>query len=131
MRAMIMAAGLGTRLRPLTGLIPKPMAPIVNRPALYHILRLLQRHGITEVVVNLHHLPDTITSYFGDGAWLGSRSRTRSRTNCWARPAGSRTTRTSSPAAPSWSSAATPSPTSISRGWSRPIGAEGRSPLSP
>lgn len=71
MRAMIMAAGLGTRLKPLTGFIPKPMVPIANRPALYHILRLLSRHGITEVVVNLHHLPDTVTSYFGDGAWLG------------------------------------------------------------
>lgn len=66
-----MAAGLGTRLKPLTGLIPKPMVPIANRPALYHILRLLSQHGITEVVVNLHHLPDTVTSYFGDGAWLG------------------------------------------------------------
>jgi mannose-1-phosphate guanylyltransferase len=71
MRAMIMAAGLGTRLKPLTGFIPKPMVPIANRPALYHILRLLARHGITEVVVNLHHLPDTVTSYFGNGAWLG------------------------------------------------------------
>lgn len=71
MRAMIMAAGLGTRLKPLTGLIPKPMVPIVNRPALYHILRLLARHGITEVVVNLHHLPDSVTGYFGDGAALG------------------------------------------------------------
>lgn len=71
MRAMIMAAGLGTRLQPLTGLIPKPMTPILNRPAVYHILRLLHRHGITEVVVNLHHFPDTITTYFGGGSWLG------------------------------------------------------------
>ncbi|MBC7292662.1 MAG: NDP-sugar synthase, partial [Thermoleophilia bacterium] len=50
---------------------PKPMAPIVNRPALYHILRLVKRHGFSEVVLNLHHLPDAITSYFGDGSWLG------------------------------------------------------------
>jgi mannose-1-phosphate guanylyltransferase len=71
MRVMIMAAGEGTRLRPLTDLVPKPMAPIVNRPALHHILRLLGRHGLTEVVVNLHHLPDVITGYFGDGAQLG------------------------------------------------------------
>ncbi len=71
MRAMIMAAGLGTRLWPLTGFIPKPMAPILNRPALYHILKLLSRHGITEVVVNLHHFPSAITSYLGDGSDLG------------------------------------------------------------
>lgn len=70
MRAMIMAAGKGTRLRPITDLVPKPMAPIVNRPALYHILRLLERHGIREVIINLHHLPDAITGYFGDGAWM-------------------------------------------------------------
>ncbi len=66
-----MAAGKGTRLRPLTDSVPKPMAPIVNRPALHHILRLLSRHGLREVVINLHHLPDAITSYFGDGSWLG------------------------------------------------------------
>ncbi|MCX8032070.1 MAG: NDP-sugar synthase [Thermoleophilia bacterium] len=75
MRAMIMAAGIGTRLRPLTELVPKPMAPIVNRPALYHILRLLRLHGVREVVINLHHLPDAITSYFGDGSALGMEIR--------------------------------------------------------
>jgi NDP-sugar pyrophosphorylase family protein len=68
---MIMAAGIGTRLRPLTDLVPKPMAPIVNRPALYHILHLLHRHGLREVVINLHHLPEAITGYFGDGSALG------------------------------------------------------------
>ena len=66
-----MAAGRGTRLRPLTDLVPKPMAPIANRPALYHILRLLHRHGLREVVINVHHLPDAITTYAGDGSWLG------------------------------------------------------------
>jgi NDP-sugar pyrophosphorylase family protein len=71
MRVMIMAAGIGTRLRPLTDLIPKPMAPIVNRPALYHILRLLSRHGLREVIINLHHLPEAITGYFGDGTGMG------------------------------------------------------------
>jgi NDP-sugar pyrophosphorylase family protein len=69
-KAMIMAAGIGTRLRPLTDLMPKPMAPIVNRPALYHILRLLHAHGFREVIINLHHLPDMITGYLGDGAEL-------------------------------------------------------------
>jgi mannose-1-phosphate guanylyltransferase len=71
MRVMIMAAGIGTRLRPLTDLMPKPMAPIANKPALYHILRLLHAHGLREVVINLHHLPDQITGYFGDGTALG------------------------------------------------------------
>jgi NDP-sugar pyrophosphorylase family protein len=75
MRAMIMAAGLGTRLRPLTGFIPKPMAPILNRPALYHILRLLRQHGVREVVVNLHHFPDAIKGWFGDGSSLGMEIR--------------------------------------------------------
>jgi mannose-1-phosphate guanylyltransferase len=71
MRVMIMAAGIGTRLRPLTDLLPKPMVPIANRPALHHILRLLSRHDLREVVINLHHLPETITDYFGDGTELG------------------------------------------------------------
>ncbi len=70
MRAMIMAAGKGTRLRPLTDLMPKPMVPIANRPALYHILRLLRRHGFREVVLNLHHMADAITSYLGEGTQL-------------------------------------------------------------
>lgn len=71
MRVMIMAAGIGTRLRPVTELVPKPMAPIVNKPALYHILRLLGRHGMREVIINLHHLPDAITECFGDGSSMG------------------------------------------------------------
>ncbi len=71
MRAMIMAAGLGTRLMPLTGAIPKPMVPIAGYPAIGHILRHLRRHGILEVVINLHHLPETIRGFFGDGSSLG------------------------------------------------------------
>lgn len=75
MRAMVMAAGLGTRLQPLTGTIPKPMVPIVNRPALHHVLRLAARHGVRDVVTNLHHFPEAITSYFGDGSEQGVRLR--------------------------------------------------------
>jgi NDP-sugar pyrophosphorylase family protein len=67
---MVLAAGLGTRLRPLTGAISKPMAPIVNRPVMYHILRLLKRHGINEAVANLHYHPHAITNYFGKGQKL-------------------------------------------------------------
>lgn len=71
MKAMVMAAGKGTRLRPVTDLLPKPMAPVANRPVVDHILRLVKRHGVDEVVLNVHHLPEAITGYLGDGAWLG------------------------------------------------------------
>ena len=71
MRVMVMAAGKGTRLRPVTDLLPKPMAPVANRPVLYHILRLLKRHGFSEVVLNLHHMPEVITDYLGDGSGVG------------------------------------------------------------
>ena len=70
-RAYLMAAGLGTRLYPLTGLTSKPMVPILNRPVMEHLLQLLRRHGITEVAANLHYHPDKISSYFGDGSEYG------------------------------------------------------------
>jgi len=66
MKAMVLAAGLGTRLRPLTYEIPKPMVPVLDRPVMAHILDLLRRHGISEVIANLHWFPDTIRDYFGD-----------------------------------------------------------------
>src|ERR1700676_2273347 len=67
MRAMVLAAGLGTRLRPLTNEIPKPMVPVLDRPVMAHILDLLARHGLEkEVVCNLHYFPDTIRAYFGE-----------------------------------------------------------------
>jgi mannose-1-phosphate guanylyltransferase len=68
---MVMAAGLGTRLRPLTYEVPKPMVPVVNRPIMEHILRLLPRHGFSEVIANLHWFPETIRERFGDGSALG------------------------------------------------------------
>src|SRR5437867_1556167 len=71
MRAMVMAAGLGTRLRPITDEIPKPMAPVANRPIMEHILVLLRRHGFEQVVANLHWFPDVIRGRFGDGSGLG------------------------------------------------------------
>ncbi len=61
-----MAAGLGTRLRPLTYEIPKPMVPVLDRPVMAHIVDLLDRHGIDEVIANLHYFPETIEGYFGD-----------------------------------------------------------------
>jgi mannose-1-phosphate guanylyltransferase/phosphomannomutase len=71
MKAVVMAGGEGSRLRPLTIGRPKPMVPMVSKPVMGHILDLLQRQGITEVVVTLHFMPETIQSYFGDGGGLG------------------------------------------------------------
>ena len=71
MRAMVLAAGRGSRLRPLTDTVPKPMIPVAGRPLLEYVLRLLRRHGFDEVVINLHHLPEVITGTFGDGRALG------------------------------------------------------------
>jgi mannose-1-phosphate guanylyltransferase/mannose-1-phosphate guanylyltransferase/phosphomannomutase len=68
---MVLAAGLGTRLRPITYGMPKPMVPVVNRPVMEHILRLLARHGFTETIANLHWFPETIESHFGDGSGFG------------------------------------------------------------
>jgi NDP-sugar pyrophosphorylase family protein len=70
-KAMIMAAGLGTRLYPLTGQTAKPMVPILNRPVMEHMLRLLRRHGVRHVAANLHYHPDKIRTYFGDGSAFG------------------------------------------------------------
>ena len=66
-----MAAGLGTRLRPLTYEVPKPMVPVANRPIMEHVLRLVAGHGMREVIANLHWFPETIRGHFGDGASLG------------------------------------------------------------
>ena len=63
-----MAAGLGTRLRPLTYEIAKPMVPVANRPVVDHILRLLSKHGFREVIANLHWFPDPIRRHLGDGS---------------------------------------------------------------
>jgi mannose-1-phosphate guanylyltransferase len=71
MRAMVLAAGLGTRLRPITYGIPKPMAPVLNRPVMEHIVRLLARHGFTEAIANVHWFPETIEGHFGDGSAFG------------------------------------------------------------
>ena len=71
MRAVVMAGGEGTRLRPLTSNQPKPMVPIVGKPCLEHILELLKQHGFEDVVVTLAFLPQAIRSYFGNGDTLG------------------------------------------------------------
>ena len=71
MKAMILAAGFGTRLKPLTNTVPKPMVPIMNRPILEHTIHLLRTHGIQDITVNLHHLPDIIKEHFDDGKDFG------------------------------------------------------------
>ncbi len=62
---MVLAAGLGTRLRPLTNEITKPMVPVLDRPVMAHILDLLDRHGFDSVIANLHYFPESIEQYFG------------------------------------------------------------------
>jgi mannose-1-phosphate guanylyltransferase len=71
MKAMILAAGLGTRLRPITYGMPKPMVPVLNRPVMEHGARLLARHGFGEAVANLHWFPELIEAHFGDGSDFG------------------------------------------------------------
>jgi len=70
-KAVVMAGGEGTRLRPLTSNQPKPMVPIVGKPCMEHILELLKTHGFDDVVVTVAFLPQAIRSYFGDGTNLG------------------------------------------------------------
>ena len=71
MRAVLMAGGSGTRLRPLTCDLPKPMVPILNRPIAEHIVNLLKRYDITEIIATLFYLPDVMRDYFQDGKDFG------------------------------------------------------------
>jgi mannose-1-phosphate guanylyltransferase/phosphomannomutase len=71
MKAVVMAGGEGTRLRPLTSNQPKPMVPIVGKPCMEHIVELLRRHGMEDVIVTVAFLPQAIRSYFADGETLG------------------------------------------------------------
>src|SRR5450756_2510503 len=71
MKAVILAGGFGTRLRPLTVNLPKPMVPFANRPMMLHIIRLLKKHEFDDLIVILYHQPDAIRSYFGDGSDFG------------------------------------------------------------
>lgn len=73
MKAMILAAGLGTRLRPMTNAIPKPLLPVAGTPLIVWNLLLLKRHGFHDVVINLHHLGPMIQQTLGDGSRYGMR----------------------------------------------------------
>jgi mannose-1-phosphate guanylyltransferase/phosphomannomutase len=75
MKAVILAGGEGTRLRPLTSNQPKPMMPLVNRPMLEHIVALLAKHGFDDIVVTVAYLGNQIRDYFGDGSDFGVRMR--------------------------------------------------------
>ena len=75
MQAVIMAGGFGTRLRPLTCNLPKPMAPMANRPMLSHIIDLLKVYGFTDLTMMLYYQPEVISGYFGDGAKSGVKIR--------------------------------------------------------
>lgn len=71
MKAMILAAGVGSRLDPLTRHTPKPMVPIVNKPNIEHIVMMLKKYGFDEIMINLHYLGDQIKSHLGDGSSWG------------------------------------------------------------
>ncbi|MGH9088077.1 MAG: sugar phosphate nucleotidyltransferase [Acidimicrobiales bacterium] len=73
MKAVIMAGGEGTRLRPLTSNQPKPMLPMANRPMMEHVVGLLRQHGMTDIVVTVAFMANAIRTYFGDGSELGVR----------------------------------------------------------
>ncbi|MFQ5614665.1 MAG: NDP-sugar synthase, partial [Anaerolineae bacterium] len=72
---MVLAAGAGTRLRRLTANCPKPLLPVGGQPVLVHILRWLRRHHVTDIGLNLHHLPQIITNFLGDGRRYGVNLR--------------------------------------------------------
>ncbi|HEY6872867.1 MAG TPA: mannose-1-phosphate guanyltransferase [Geobacteraceae bacterium] len=73
MKAVIMAGGFGTRIQPLTCTMPKPMIPLMNRPIMLHIVELLKKHHITDLVMLLYHQPMAIKNFFRDGADFGVR----------------------------------------------------------
>lgn len=71
MKAVIMAGGFGTRIQPLTSSMPKPMIPLFNRPIMLHIVELLKKHDITDLVMLLYHQPEVIKKFFRDGSDFG------------------------------------------------------------
>lgn len=72
-KAFILGAGLGTRLRPLTNVLPKPLVPVWNEPLIYHVLRHCQKAGITDFAINTHHIPEAWEQQFPNGEFEGSK----------------------------------------------------------
>src|SRR5450756_116731 len=73
MKALVLAAGMGERLRPLTDVTPKPMLELGGRPLIHYPLAMLRRGGVTEVAINVHHLESAVRRGLGDGSGLGLR----------------------------------------------------------
>src|SRR6185436_7770557 len=71
MKAMVLAAGKGTRVRPITNIVPKPMIPLIGKPIMQTIIEHLRDSGFNEIVVNTSHLAPAIEDYFGDGSNFG------------------------------------------------------------
>jgi NDP-sugar pyrophosphorylase family protein len=83
MKAMILAAGVGSRLDPLTRILPKPLVPIVNRPVIEHIIDQLKTNGIGEIMVNLHYLGEVIQERLGDGSKYGVKLKYAQEDRLW------------------------------------------------
>ena len=96
MKAVILAGGEGTRLRPLTSNTPKPMMTLANKPMMEHIVNLLVLHGFDDIVVTVAFLANQIRDYFGDGSDFGVRMRYAMKTRRSAPPARCATCRPSS-----------------------------------
>jgi NDP-sugar pyrophosphorylase family protein len=75
MKALILAAGYGKRLEPLTKAVPKPMVPVANKPIMQYNIELLKRYGIKEIAANIHYFPEQVENYFGDGSHFGVNLR--------------------------------------------------------
>jgi mannose-1-phosphate guanylyltransferase len=71
MKAMVLAAGRGTRVRPITDTVPKPMIPVINRPVMAFLIDLLRQHGFDQIIVSTSYLAQEIENYFGDGEPFG------------------------------------------------------------
>ncbi len=83
MKAMVLAAGVGSRLDPLTRNLPKPMVPIINKPVLEHIIEKLASNGIKDIMINVHYLGDQIMDYFGKGSKWGVRIKYSKEDQLW------------------------------------------------
>jgi len=84
-KAVVLAAGKGTRLGSVTAMLPKPLLPVRGRPVIGLVLDLLARNGVGEVFMNLHHHPDALRDYCGDGARWVCGSPTRWSGSSWER----------------------------------------------